>query len=145
MKIKWYLYSHSLCCNVLYFDTKLPFVMLCAVREREFLLFPESSNFGYLPGRAGGDSRLALDLRDSARAGRGALDVLAGEGRANHGAASVSQHESQASRFSGGVLSGVWRGGECKDPPEKLQGTEPHEATTGKKPLLRGLRGAAYP
>ncbi len=57
-------------------------------------------------------------LRES---GSGVLDVLAGEGRVLHGAASVSQHESQASRFSGGVLSGLWRGGESRGPPEKLR------------------------
>jgi hypothetical protein len=57
-------------------------------------------------------------LRES---GSRVLDVLTGEGRAVHGAASVSQHESQASRFSGGVLSGMWRCGECRNPPAKLQ------------------------
>ena len=46
-------------------------------------------------------------LRESGSRG-GVLDVLTGEGRAAHGAASVSQHESQASRFSGGVLSELW-------------------------------------
>ena len=35
-------------------------------------------------------------------------------------AASVSQHEPQA-RFSSGVLSGLWRGGECKNSSPKLQ------------------------
>ncbi len=57
-------------------------------------------------------------LRES---GPGLLDVLTGEGRAVHGAASVSQHESSASRGSGEVLSGLWLGGESRDPPTKLQ------------------------
>jgi len=68
-----------------------------------------------------GKRRWVLELRSVARAGRGVLDVLTGEGRAVHGAASVSQHESQASRFSGGVLPGMWLGGKSRDPLEKMQ------------------------
>ncbi len=57
-------------------------------------------------------------LRES---GSGVLDVLTGDGRVVHGAASVSQHESQASRFSGGVLPGLWRGGEFRGRPEEMR------------------------
>ncbi len=49
------------------------------------------------------------------------LEVPTGEERAVHGATSMFQYESQASRFSGGVLPGMWRGSKSRNPAGKLQ------------------------
>jgi hypothetical protein len=57
-------------------------------------------------------------LRES---GSRVLDVLTGEGRAVHGATSLFEPESRASKLSSGVLPGMWRDGESRNPAEKLQ------------------------
>jgi hypothetical protein len=68
-----------------------------------------------------GQRSVVLELRGFARAGREMLDMLTGEGSAVHGSASVSQHESRASKCSSSVLPGMWRGRESTHLPEKLQ------------------------
>jgi len=77
---------------------------------------------------------------------RGSVGARRAHGRRESGSwrrVGVSEHQSRASRCYGGVLSRLWRSGQSRDRSETLQGREPREATTGKKPLLRGLWGAA--
>jgi hypothetical protein len=55
------------------------------------------------------------------KSGSRVFDVLAGEMRTVYGATSLFEPESRASKLSSGVLPGMWRDGESRNPAEKLQ------------------------